>query len=261
MGSGLRAVLAGLALQEDSSGQPPGRGFPPHPSLLSPRIGFFTTVKKKKFFFFPQTKINKQKTPKEVVLPAQLGLARCCTLPLNRNCKAWPATSWFSRSSRRSDSPAAGWEPELAPALRAPSQSFRPRSVGWARGAWAAACPCAPRGGGQGGPRHRPRPFHGALRGRGRKTPAVPRESRGWGEPHWGGWEGGKGGGGSPRGTGEGGGGEEGERRSGETGSQRGIRRPQDGALSGDPVGGAAEGIPVEVRGRGDAKWREGPEP
>lgn len=74
MGSGLRAVLAGLALQEDSSGQPPGRGFPPHPSHLSPRIGFFTTVKKKKFFFFPQTKINKQKNTQGSSAPSPAGL-------------------------------------------------------------------------------------------------------------------------------------------------------------------------------------------
>lgn len=50
-------------------------------------------------------------------------------MPLSRNCKAWPATSWFSRSCKRGDSPAAGWEPELAPALRAPSV-FPPQVCG-----------------------------------------------------------------------------------------------------------------------------------
>lgn len=67
---------------------PPGAALhPPEPSPSPDRL-LHCTEEKKKFFFFPQTKINKQKTPKEVVLPAQPDLARGCLLPLNRNCEA-----------------------------------------------------------------------------------------------------------------------------------------------------------------------------
>ena len=70
----------------------------PHPSLLHPRMGLFTPLKKKNFFSFLKLKSTSRKIPQEVVLPAQLGLARGYVLPLNRNCEAWPSTSLFYQS-------------------------------------------------------------------------------------------------------------------------------------------------------------------
>lgn len=61
-------------------------------------MGLFTPLKKKNFFSFLKLKSTSSKIPEEVVLPAQLGLARGYALPLNRNCEAWPSTSLFYQS-------------------------------------------------------------------------------------------------------------------------------------------------------------------
>ena len=58
-------------------------------------MGLFTPLKKKIFFSFLKLKPTSRKIPQEVVLPAQLGLARGYVLPLNRNCEAWPSTSFY----------------------------------------------------------------------------------------------------------------------------------------------------------------------
>ena len=72
-------------------------------------------------------------------------------------------------------------------------QSSCPEPAVWARDTCATSPPLSPAprawepGGGGGDPTRAPaqaaRPFHGAPRGRARKTPAAPGESRGWGEP------------------------------------------------------------------------------
>lgn len=204
-GGGLRArsCLGRAGLAGGAPPDTPQGGASTAPMVLPPGTGFLQEKKN----FFSQTKINKQKPQgSRAPSPAGLGPGLCFA--------SKPKLYGQGQDPSPPGSPeAAGAVTPLPPGLGAearasrpaPPQSSRPRSAGWACGAWEAACPCAPRGGGRGGLRRRPRPFHGALRGRGRKTPAGPRESRGWGEPRGGGWEGGRGGGGSPRGRGEGG--------------------------------------------------------
>lgn len=63
------------------------------------------------------------------MLPAQLGLARCCILPLNRNCEAWPATS-FSPELAGAVTPLTrgrelGARPSLNSSLSLPAPSLR----------------------------------------------------------------------------------------------------------------------------------------
>ena len=68
------------------------------------------------------------------MLPVQLGLAPGYVLPLNQNCEAWPATSWFSQSLKwvtpcggrgRGAVRSAAW-------LELQLQSVRPKPAEWA---------------------------------------------------------------------------------------------------------------------------------
>lgn len=97
--------------------------------FLPTRMGLCTTLnsnKKQNTFFHPELKSTSRKILQEVLLLAQLGLARYFILPLNRNCRGgclfvlpqllcWLPLPW-----------AGSWE--------------QPLSEGWA-GAWAALPP------------------------------------------------------------------------------------------------------------------------
>ena len=181
---GLAALSRAQPCRKSSSGRPPGKALSPPPlppdrcpGLLRPGMAFFTELKgKKSFFSFPKLRSTSKKYPRKP------GLAQCCVLPLNRNCKASPATSLFSRSCRRGDSPhAAGWEPAAGasqPSPPRPASVFPPQVCGVGSLApWPHRVPAGP------APARRPRPFHGAPRGCWRKTPAVPPGVTGLGEP------------------------------------------------------------------------------
>lgn len=155
----------------------------------------FHATEEKNFFSFLKLKTTSRKIPQEVVLPVQLGLAPGYVLPLNRNWEAWPATSWFSQSLKWV-TPAAGGgggrlgaQPGSSSSFSLSARSLRSGLETPVQDALSSAWHLGPRnqvgGGGatRRGDQPRPRPFHGAPRGRVRKTPTAPGESRGWGEP------------------------------------------------------------------------------